>query len=213
MFTAEQQEAINAIVAAKVAEATKAATTPPAAPTPSKNEGGEEKPVKSVAEEAKAQIEAEKLAASNLATIQSSIKFNLGVNDFVEKNKSNLPEEAGRILTALSTKTFKDENERANTVRKSLLDSFLSQKENIECLTPTLATRANEYKALAESDKEKRSSEFWDLAETGIALKQGRKKAEALNQINGVAAGEESKNVIASKILAAAKERFKPVQL
>lgn len=212
MFTAEQQEAINAIVAAKVAEATKA-STPPVASTLPKNEGGEEKQTKSVAEEAKAQIEAEKLAASNLATIQSSIKFNLGVNDFVEKNKSNLPEEAGRILSALSTKTFKDENERANTVRKSLLDSFLSQKENIECLTPTLATRANEYKALAESDKEKRSSEFWDLAETGIALKQGRKKAEALNQINGVAAGEESKNVIASKILAAAKERFKPVQL
>lgn len=203
-FTPEQEAAILEFVTKY-----QAAPIPPA----KENDETEPKQPKTVAEQAKEEVEAEKVAASNLLRIESSIKFNLSIADFIEKNKSLLPEESSKILTTASVKNFKDENEKANTVRKGILDSFLSQKENIDCLTPSLVDRANEYKALAESDKEKRSSEFWDLAETGVALKHGKKKAETLNQLNGLDAGDDSKNIIASKILATAKERFKPVQL
>lgn len=208
MFTEEQTKAIAEIVSKAISS-----TQAPAAKPADEVRPVDEEAKKSIAQQAKDQIEAEKAQTAILAQVQNSIKFNLSVSDFVEKNKALLPEEAGKILTTISTKTFKNEDEKANTVRKSLLDSFLSQQENIDCLTVSLSTRANEYKALAESEKEKRSSEFWDLAEVGIALKAGVRKAQALNKINGVNAGEDSKNIIASKILTLAKERFQPTKL
>jgi len=165
---------------------------------------------KTIVDEAKAAVDAEKAADVAISQVQESIKFNLGVQDFIEKNKNLLPEESPKILAAVATKTFKDDNEKANTTRKNLLDSFLEKQENISILTTSMQARANYFKSLAESDKEKRSVEFWDLAEVGVALKAGARKAEALNRINGVNAGDDSKSVMESKFLAAAKERFKP---
>ena len=80
-------------------------------------------------------------------------------------------------------------------------------------MTMSMQARADSFRNLAESEKEKRSSEFWDLAEVGIALKAGARKAQGLNKINGVNAGEDSKNIIGSKILTLAKERFQPTKL
>lgn len=200
MFTEEQQQQILSLLTAN-------AKAPEAAPVePAKPEVAPEQ--KTIAQEAKDKIDADKAAEGAFTQIQSSVKFNHGIAEFVEKNKSLLPEEAATILTTAATKTFKDENEKANIVRKGLLDSFISQQENLDCLTGSLKDRATKYSALAESEKEKRSSEFWDLAEIGIALKAGSRKAEALNKINGVSAGDATGGILEQKILAAAKNKF-----
>lgn len=191
----------------------------PAAPTPPDTEAAksiaqqakealEAEKGKTLVEQAKAAVEADKAAGVALNQIQESIKFNISVKDFIEKNKNLLPEESDKILAAIATKTFKDDNERANLTRKNLLDSFLEKQDNISVLTASMQSRANYYKSLAESDKEKRSSEFWDLAEVGIALKGGAHKAEALKKINGGNAGDGSKNPLEAKILAAAEKKF-----
>ena len=207
-FTEEQEQAILAFVTA----GNKAAATPPATPAtpaPAPAEPAQEaQEAKTIAQEAKDKIDADKAAAGALTQIQSSVSFNHGINDFVEKNKALLPDEAATILTTAATKTFKDENEKANVVRKGLLDSFLSQQENLDSLTGSLKDRATKYSALAESEKEKRSSEFWDLAEIGIALKAGSRKADALNKINGVTAGDATGSILEQKILAAANNKF-----
>ncbi len=210
MFTDEQKAAIAEIVTASVKSASDKSAQEAADKAKNGGQGGGDDAgkAKTVTEEAKALDTAEKAAAVALGQIQESVKFNMSVKDFVEKNKNLLPDEAVKILTTIGTKTFKDDNERANTTRKSLLESFLEKKENIDVLTPSLQARAEQYKALAESDKEKRSAEFWDLAETGLALKLGARKADALNKINGGDAGESSGNPLEDKILAAAKKKF-----
>lgn len=200
-FTEEQEKTILDFItnASKTVEAPAAKVVEPVK---------SEEIAQTLAQEAKQQIESEKANKASLSQIESSVKFNMSISDFVEKNKNLLPDEASVILTKAGTKTFADDNEKANTIRKSLLDSFLSQKENMESLTLSMANRANEYNKLTESEKEKRSSEFWDLAEIGIALKQGIRKAEALNKINGGIAGDASGGILKQKILAAAKKKF-----
>jgi hypothetical protein len=163
---------------------------------------------KSLASEAKEEHDNEKASKEHLSQIESSIKFNTGIKDFVEKNKSLLPDEANKILSTASRKVYKDANEEAGKVRMALLDSYLSQKENIDTLTFPMGERAKEYNALTESEKEKRSGQYWDLVETGIVLKQGFKKAEALNKINGGNTRESSGNIIEDKMLAAANRKF-----
>lgn len=208
-FTEEQTKEISGIIATALQAANdKAAADKKAAEDAAKNNGGGTPEAKTTAQEAKEKLDAENAAAAALATIQDSVKFNLSLKDFFDKNKSLLPDEAGKILEIIAAKTFKDDNEKANTTRKDLLDAFLSKQENIDVLTPSLKDRAEKYKALAESDKLKRSSEFWDLAETGLALKLGARKADALNKINGGNAGESSKNPLEDKILAAANKKF-----
>lgn len=212
-FTEEQEKAILDFV-------TKASAAPQAPAKPA----GEDEAAKTIAQKAKEDLEAEKAKSiidqakdavasqkavgESLAKSEESIKFNLSVTDFVKKNETLLPEEAGAILATISSKKFNDESEKANTTRKNLLDSFLALKDNIDVMTASMQTRAAFYKSLAESDKEKRSSEFWDLAEVGIALKQGARKAEALKKINGGNTGEPSGNPLEDKILAAANKKF-----
>ncbi len=218
-FTPEQEAAILEFVTKSSA----AAAAPAAAAKPAGDEGTtktiaqqakeeiEAARAKSIVDQAKEAVAADKAAGESLTKVEESIKFNLSIGDFVKKNENILPVEAGKILAAIATKTFKDEGERANVVRKNLLDSFLGEKENLLVMTGSMQTRAEYYKNLAESDKERRSAEFWDLAEVGIALKQGARKAEALNKINGGSAGD-SGNILQSKLLAAADKKFNHVK-
>lgn len=206
-LTAEEQATLDALTAKQAAA--KAASTPPAPPTKQEAAAPAAKE-QSITDQAKAALEADKAASAAFSQLEKSVKFNLSVADFVEKNKALLPDEAAKILSAAATKTFKDDNERANTLRKSLLDSFLEKQENIDVLTPSLASRAAEFKALAESDKGKRSGEFWDLVENGLAIKSLTRRADALKKANGINE-DTSKNIYASKLIAAARERFKPV--
>lgn len=228
-FTEEQEKLILSFVesqtAAQKAAADKEAANKAAATDKTKSgdaaksiaqqvkEEIEASKAKSIVDQAKDAVKSEKDKEVSLNQIQESIKFNLSANDFVEKNKTLLPEEAPKILAAIATKTFKDDNEKANTTRKNLLDSFLEKKDNLSAMTSSMQTRAEYYKSLAESDKEKRSAEFWDLVEVGTALKQAAKKAEVLNKINGVNSGDDSTNIIESKMMAAAKERFQPTKI
>ena len=213
-FTPEQEAAILDFVTkstAAPAAAAAAPAAPAAAATKSIAEQAREEieaaKSKSIVDQAKDAVAADKAAGESLTKVEESIKFNLSVADFVKKHESILPEESSKILAAISVKTFKDENEKANAARKNLLDSFLSQKENLVVMTSSMQARAEAYKALAESDKERRSAEFWDLAEVGIALKAGARKAEVLNKINGGSAGD-SGNILQNKLLAAADKKF-----
>lgn len=210
-FSDEQKATIAEIVTNSLkAAGEKAATEAAEKAATDKAKAAEEaaKNNKTLAQQAKEQLESEKANEITLAQNTEAVKFNLGIKDFVEKNKTLLPDESGKILLNIAAKSFKDANEQANITRKGLIDSFLSQKENINSLTVSMADRAKEYDNLAESEKEKRSAEFWDLVETGVALKLGMKKAEALNKVNGVTVGESSKNKLEGKFLAAAKKKY-----
>lgn len=213
-FTVEQEAAILEFVtkstAAQAAQAAPAAEAAAAKKSIAEQarEEIEAAKSKSIVDQAKDAVAADKAAGESLTKVEESIKFNLSVADFVKKHESILPEESAKILAAISAKTFKDENEKANAARKNLLDSFLGQKENLVVMTSSMQARAEAFKALAESDKERRSSEFWDLAEVGVALKQGARKAEVLNKINGGSADGSSRNPLEDKILAAAKAKF-----
>jgi len=218
MFTDEQKAAIAEIVTTSLKAAAPAAAAPAAAPAA---KASEQKSIaqqvkeeieagkqKSIVDQAKDAVEAEKNSQVSLVQLNESVRFNIGVKDFVEKNKNLLPIESPKILEAIEAKTYKDDNEKANTTRKNLLDSFLSQKENLAVMTASMQSRAEAYKALAESDKERKSSEFWDLAEVGIALKTGAQKAEALKHINGGSAEGSSGIALDDKTLSAANAKF-----
>ena len=164
---------------------------------------------KSALDQAKDAVKGDKEKEFSTAQLQESIKFNLSAEDFIKNNKMVLPEESEKILALINAKTFKDDNEKANVTRKNLLDSFLEKDENMKMLEASMRARADHYKSLAESDKEKRSSEFWDLVGVGAALKAAKLKAETLNKINGVNAGGDSKNILESKFIAAAANKFK----
>lgn len=196
-FTEEQEKAILEFITKSSAQAEKPAEAPA-----QKTEAS-----KTVVDQAKEAVNAEKKAEILLAEIQESVKFNLSVKNFVEKNKSILPEEAGKILATVEGKNYNNENEKANYIRKNLLESFLEKQENIDALAESQKIKAERFKNLAETDKLKKSQEFWDLVETGVELKFNKNKAKELNKVNGVSA-DSSGNILQDKILAKAKEKF-----
>jgi hypothetical protein len=197
-FTEEQEQAILNFITKTSAPAEKPAEAPAQKAEASKT----------VVDEAKEAVNAEKNAETALAKIQESVKFNLSVKDFVEKNKSTLPEEASKILATVEGKVYKNESEKANAVRKNLIESFIEKQENMDFLSDSLKAKALTFKNLAETDKERRSNEFWDLVDIGVELKFNKNKAKELNIAKGIPAGGSSGNILQDKILAKAKEKF-----
>lgn len=195
-FTEEQEQQILNLLLPKTS----------ANDTEQKPAEAQKAPAKSVVDEAKDAVVKEKQAEIALSQIQSAVKFNLSIKDFVEKNKTILPDESSKILSAVESKIFNSDIDKANSIRKNLIESFLEKKENIEVLTESMKTRAESFKALAESDKERKSGEFWDLVEIGVSLKHNISKAKELNKINGFTEG--SGNKLEQKILAKAAQKF-----
>lgn len=202
-FTAEQEQQILNLLITKNPNV----ETKPTESVETKTQQESQKTIaKSVVDEAKDALNAEKKAEMELTQIQNAVKFNLSVKDFVLKNKNLLPDESDKILTAVEHKIYKNDIDKANSIRKSLLESFLEKQENIDCLTESMKAKAENYKSLAESDKEKKSGDYWDLVEIGVSLKHGKSKANELNKINGFT--ENSGNPLEQKILAKAAEKF-----
>jgi hypothetical protein len=199
MFTEEQTKVINEMIANAVALKSTAEQ---------KTISQEVEQKKTITQEAKESLDTEKQAEIALSKIQESIKFNLSVKDFVEKNKFILPEESIKILATIENKIYKNDTEKANAVRKNLIESFVEKQENIDFLSDSLKIKALNFKALTEIDKERRSGEFWDLVDIGVDLKFNKNKAKELNIAKGIPASGSSGNILQDKILAKAKEKF-----
>ncbi len=129
----------------------------------------------------KEQIESQ----NNQSEMESAIKFNMGLDDFVENFKAVLPETTKAIIAEVNKKNYTTEVVKANTIRASLIEAFIAIKQNLEILPQTMKEKAMRFNSLTEDEKQKQSSSFWDVVEVGATHRQLMGKAQALQKANG----------------------------
>lgn len=129
----------------------------------------------------KAQEEAAKAeqAAQAKERLQSAIKFNLGVSKFVEDHKESLTKLSAGIVKTVSEKQFADEEKKASVIQAGLLSDFFGLQENIDAAPEELKERILSYKALAQDEKEKQASNYWDTLTLTLGRKEMLAKVEA----------------------------------
>lgn len=138
-----------------------------------------------IVDEAKKRYEQDNATKELNASLANAIKFNLGIENFIKDNEAILPKEAKALFDTVNLKVYSTDVEKANVLRKGLIDQFIELKENFDILPNSLKERANKYKALTDDEKAKQSGQFWDIVEIGAAHKVLIRKAEQLSKNGG----------------------------
>lgn len=132
-------------------------------------------PAPSDADRVRADLEAKAKKEAETAKMQDAIKFNLGVGDFVAKNKDLLGRLAEGLVQEVNKKQFSDEVRKACALKKNLLEDFFMLQENVDAAPEELKPRIMAFKALADDEKEKQAARFWDT----LTLTLGHKRLAA----------------------------------
>ena len=154
------------------------------AQTQSKPEEQEQKPAAGLLDTAKEKMsEKEKEDALQKKT-EAALRFNMKIGDFAEKYKDVLPSATGAILKEAEGKTFGSEAEKADEVRKTLIEAYLEEQKNVDEMPPSLRAKAEVFKGLTEDAKRRRSAEFIEILEMSAELAYERRRAAAVAKAN-----------------------------
>lgn len=186
-FTEEQEQNISATIARMAAymDAQDKARADADAKAKAEAAAKEQAKPATLLDTAKEQVKTDAANAGNQSAIESALGFNMKIGDFAEKYKDVLPPTTGAILDAANKKTFSGAVEKADEIRKALIDGYLEVKENYEKMPASLKDRAARYMALTEEGKRKNSADFFDLVEIGAEMCFNEKRAAALQRANG----------------------------
>lgn len=154
------------------------------AQTQSKPAEQEQKPAAGLLDTAKEKMsEKEKEDALQKKT-EAALRFNMKISEFAEKYKDVLPAATGAILKEAEGKTFGSEAEKADEVRKTLIEAYLEEQKNVDEMPPSLRAKAEVFKGLTEDAKRRRSAEFIEILEMSAELAYERRRAAAVAKAN-----------------------------
>lgn len=138
-----------------------------------------------IVDEAKEAYRKEAEAKELNASLANAIKFNMSIDGFIKDNEAILPKEARALFDTVNNKVYSTDVEKANVLRKGLIEQFIELKENFDILPSSLKDKANRFKALTDDEKVKQSGQFWDIVEIGASQKVLIRKAEQFNKQGG----------------------------
>lgn len=114
--------------------------------------------------------------------LKSAMSFNLTRDGFLKDNERFLPSTIATVIKGLSGRTYKDEQEQANTYRKIILDEIFDDTKNIEIMPASAKERIAAYKGMADTDRVNASGKYYELVETFLALKKGMAQKDFNNK-------------------------------
>ena len=154
--------------------------------TQSKPADQEQKPAAGLLDTAKEKMSEKEKEAALQKNMEAALKFNMKIGEFAEKYKDVLPDATGAILKEAAGKTFGSEAEKADEVRKTLIEAYLEEQKNVDEMPPSLRAKAEVFKGLTEDAKRRRSAEFIEILEMSAELAYERKRAAAVAKANAV---------------------------
>jgi hypothetical protein len=124
-------------------------------------------------------------------SIESAIKFNLSIQEFVTTNSDLLPSEIPNILSSAEKEKFDSASDKANAVKRGLIESFFAVQANVDLLTERQKAQVEDYLKLTKNGKEqKAASVFENIFEPTLESLRRVKKAEEVGLANsGYASG------------------------
>jgi hypothetical protein len=205
-MTPEEIEALKAENEAAKAEAAKLKADIEALKNPKKEEPKKEED--DLQAKAKKEKEEAEKSSNNSKQIESSIKFNLGVNDFVKNNKDILPAEVETILKVAEKENYDTAAAKANAVKVGIVGSFFSIQSNLELLTQAQKSQLEDFQKLTKNGKEDRASHVYEnIFEPAIEMLKKLKKAEEVGKArSGFSTGSSVENDYKQRLINQARK-------
>ena len=178
-----------------------------------KNKGGDGKPDPKD-DDLNTRVRKEREAAdknkTEIKSIESALKFNLSVNDFVKTNLDVLPAEIGELLKAAEKESYDSAAEKANAVKTAFIQSFFAVQEHVDLLTANQKTALADYLKLTKNGKEARAEAIYEnLFEPALETLKKVKKAEELGKARmGLSPGSKVDDAYKQKLMDGSKNAY-----
>lgn len=146
--------------------------------------------------------------AGEIKAVESAVKFNLGLKEFVEKNKELLPKEVSDILRLSDRETYGSEVARANALKAAFMQSYFLVQDNLADLTAAQKESVAQFLKLSQTGREAKAAELYDTVfEPALEVQRKVKKAsELIRAKNGYAStGSGAMDSYKQKLLEAAQ--------
>lgn len=144
---------------------------------------------------AEEKVKADKLAKTTeeqeKQRMMDAFKFNSLLKDFLKDNKDFLPDTLEDIINILEAKTYANDIEKAQELKRAVIEQYIKNQANIDLLPDSLKSKAEKYAGLTTKEKLEQAPNFYDIVETGIHTAKNVKKAEAIGKGGGLNDGDE----------------------
>lgn len=179
---------------------------PPAGGSAGDDDDGDDPLVK----KAKKDIEDKKKSGEDAKEVERSVRFNLGLEDFVKTNKTLLPEEIDGILSHAKAEKYDSEGERASAMKSAILTSFFAVQANVDQLSPTQKNALDTWKGLTKKDREARAGDAYENIFEPVLdkIKAVRKAEEAGRARAGLAPRNSTNSAYSDRLVKLSQEQF-----
>lgn len=151
--------------------------------------------------------DAEKTAAQT-KDIERALGFNLGVDEFVAKNASLLPNEIAQIVKLAHKETYDNALAKASALKKSIIESYFAVQANLDALTSGQRATLDDYLKLTKTGKEQKAADIYEnIFEPALETVRRVKKAEEIGRArSGFASSSDSNAAYKEKLVRASRK-------
>ncbi len=123
--------------------------------------------------------------------VESALKFNIAIADFVKTNEDLLPSEIPSILRVADGENYDTAFQRATAVKVAMIQSFFKIQDNVSALTASQKTKLDDFLKLTKNGKEQEAEAIYEnLFEPALETMRKVKKAEEVGKArHGFASG------------------------
>lgn len=145
---------------------------------------------------------------TKMASLESALKFNMAINEFVKTNEALLPAEVLGVLKAAEKEKFDTPVERSNALRSSIIQSFFAEQKNVDLLTASQKNNLDNFLGLTKIGKEQKSEFIYEnIFEPTIEQMKRINKAVEVGKANqGYATGSTAENNYKDKLIKISKK-------
>jgi hypothetical protein len=157
---------------------------PPAPPAPKKDDPD-------LLDKVRAKNESDEKEKAKLKGIESAMRFNLSIGDFVKANADVLPSDVEKVIKEAEKENYDSAVERARALKVPIIKAFFDVQANLELLTDTQKTQLGDYQKLTKAGREERADYIYEnLLEPALGTMKKLKKAEEVGRArSGLAPG------------------------
>lgn len=160
---------------------------------------------KDLLEKARMQKEADAKGKTDVASLESSLKFTMGLTDFVKTNESLLPSDFKAIVEAAEKETYDSAIQKASAIKSAIIKGFFEVQENLDLLTPSQKNQLDDYLKLTKTGREEKATGLYDMIfEPAFEMQKRLRKADLLSKGHGDGSNDSYKK----RLVERAKKHF-----
>lgn len=141
---------------------------------------------------ARAEAEAKSKDQARQKSLESALKFDMSLPEFLKQNATLLPKDAGDIVAQANKEKYEDAVAKDRAVKAALMKSYFQVQANLDQLTAYQKSQVENWLTLSNTGREEKASEMFEqVFEPAFDTLRKVKKAEALHKGHHVESGQQ----------------------